>query len=63
MPVCPHCSHRWGELAKPIQVTEENRETIDRAIRFVREDEEDETITEGRALELVCADFLAGAKR
>jgi len=46
--------------AYPIVVTPDQRETIDRAIRSVREAEEDDSIKEGRCIELICADFLGG---
>lgn len=46
--------------AKPIIVTPAQRAMIDQAVRIVRADEGDDQITEGRAIELICADFLAG---
>lgn len=48
-------------MAVPIQVTTEQRETIGQAVDALREREGDDDITEGRAIELICADFLAGA--
>jgi hypothetical protein len=45
--------------AKPLQVTPAMRETIDRAIETLRLNEGDGTITEGRCIELICADYLA----
>lgn len=47
-------------MAKPIKVTAEQRETIDQAIAEVRGEAGDESLSEGRCIELVCADFLAG---
>ena len=46
--------------AKPIFVTPAQRIVINRAVEIVRRMEEDPEITEGRALELISADFLAG---
>ena len=51
--------HNTGN-AKPIAVTPAQRETIDRAIERVRLMNDDTTLTEGRCLELACADWLAG---
>jgi hypothetical protein len=45
-----------------ITFTEEQKQVVDSAIRSVRRDQEDDSITEGRALELICGDYLAGAK-
>lgn len=49
------------EMGKPIKVTKEMRETIDAAIKALREEEGDNKITEGRCLELISADYLASA--
>ncbi len=47
---------------KPIVVTEEQRETIGRAIRAIRQKESAPEMTEGRCIELISADYLAGAE-
>ncbi len=47
------------EMGKPIKVTKEMRETIDVAISVLKLQEGDMTITEGRVIELICADWLA----
>jgi ParB-like chromosome segregation protein Spo0J len=44
---------------RPIIVTAEQRETVDRAIERCREMAEDRTISEGRCIELICADYCA----
>jgi hypothetical protein len=49
------------ELGRAVVLTVEQRETIDAAIARVRESEGDPEIAEGRCLELVCGDYLAGA--
>jgi ParB/RepB/Spo0J family partition protein len=49
-----------GKKADAIAVTEEQRETIDRAIERCRELAEDKTLSEGRCVELICADYNAG---
>jgi hypothetical protein len=46
--------------AKPISVTPAQRLTIDRAIEYLRKSEGEEEWTEGRIIELICADFLGG---
>jgi hypothetical protein len=46
--------------SKSINVTIEQSVIIDEAIERVREDEDDVTMSEGRCLELICADYLAG---
>lgn len=48
-----------ADAARPIIVTPNQRVMIDRAIARVREISEDEAITEGRSIELICADYLA----
>lgn len=48
------------DMAKPIFVTEEQRETIDAAIDKVRTISGDDAITEGRCIELICGDYLGG---
>lgn len=47
--------------AKPIIVTPDQRETIDRAVALIREREGDGEIKEGRCVELIAADFLASS--
>jgi len=48
------------DMGKPIHVTEEQREVFMRAADKVRADTDDQTITEGRCVELLAADYLAG---
>lgn len=48
------------DMGKPLALTIEQREVVDRAVAAVREHEGHEDISEGRAIELVCGDFLAG---
>lgn len=48
-------------MAKPIKVTEEQWEVIDQAINIIKFQTEDMKITAGRALELICGDFLSGS--
>jgi ParB-like chromosome segregation protein Spo0J len=43
-----------------ILVTHDQKEVIDRAMAKVRKESEDEEMKDGRALELICADYLAG---
>ena len=50
------------DLAEPIRVTGEQRETIDFAIKVLRESEADPAMSEGRCLELLAADFISGMK-
>ena len=57
-----------GDTDKPkagpvLLLTTEQREIVDQAIEKVREMAEDGTLSEGRCIELICADYLAGAKR
>lgn len=49
------------EMGKPIKVTYDQRELIDEAINLVRMQEQEYRMSEGRAIELLCADFIAGA--
>lgn len=49
------------EKVKPIKVSKEQREIFEQAVSILREKENDSTITEGRALELFCAEYLSGA--
>ena len=44
---------------KSIQVTEEQHDIIIRAVQKLRTDEDDKEASEGRCLELICANFLA----
>ena len=46
----------------PLGLTAEQREIVNQAIYKVREMAEDGTLSEGRCIELICADYLAGAK-
>ena len=46
--------------AKPIFVTPEQRETINQAIAQLRASEGDDTITEGRCVELMAGEWLGG---
>ena len=48
------------EKGDPIFVTKGQRETIGRAIATVRQQADQPDMSEGRALELLCADWLAG---
>lgn len=50
------------DRGKSLVLTVEQREVVDRAIAAVREHEGYADISEGRAIELVCGDFLAGPK-
>lgn len=61
MPQCPDCGETFAVLAKPVILVEEHRVTVDRAIAAIRSSEGAE-VSEGRAIELVCADFLAGVE-
>ena len=47
-------------VQRAYDVTDEQATVIDGAVAALREREQDETIKPGRALELICADFLAG---
>ena len=46
---------------KAVTVTEEQREVFERALERLREINADYSISEGRALELICADYLSGS--
>lgn len=48
------------DMGKSLVLTVEQREVVDRAIAAVREHEDCADISEGKAVELVCGDFLAG---
>jgi len=47
-------------LGKPLQLTLEQRQVVDRAIAAVRA-QEGTDLSEGRCVELICADYLSGA--
>lgn len=47
------------EMGKPIKLTIDQRITIDEAISALRLREDDSKISEGRVIELLCADFLS----
>ena len=48
------------DMGAPLILTMEQRGVVDRAVKAVRENEGYDDISEGRAIELVCGDFLAG---
>jgi hypothetical protein len=50
------------EMGKSIKVTAEMRETINSAINIVKLQEGDAKMSEGRAIELICADWLSGSR-
>ena len=47
------------DMGSPVMLTVDQRLTVDRAIEKVREMEDGAAMSEGRAIELVCGDFLA----
>jgi hypothetical protein len=47
-------------MAKPIPVTEEQRQVIDEAVARLRAEEGRDDLTDGRCLELICVDYLNG---
>ena len=47
-------------MGHPVRLTQEQRSVVDSAIAKIREAAENEDMSEGRAVELICADFLAG---
>lgn len=55
-----------GELprgkGRAVWLTEEQFETVQAAINAVRAIEDDNKISEGRAIELACLDFLSGVQ-
>jgi hypothetical protein len=51
------------KFGSPVKVTEDQRLTIDRAVALVRANEGDHGLTEGRCLELVCAEWLSGSQQ
>lgn len=44
----------------PVRLTRDQRTIVDRAVQAVRLIAEDPDLPEGRAVELICADFLSG---
>ena len=48
-------------MAQAVRLTKEQRYIFDAACHRLRVAEDDLTISEGRCLELIAADFLAGA--
>lgn len=48
------------EMGAPLFLTVEQREVVERAVESVRNHEGYEDISEGRAVELICGDFLSG---
>lgn len=50
-------------MAKPIKVTEDQWEIIDQAITIAKIQVEDNTLSAGRVLELICADWLSGMRQ
>jgi hypothetical protein len=53
----PGAEHEQGA---PLALTRGQRDVVDRAVAAVREREGDDTIPDGRAVELICADYLSG---
>ncbi len=47
-------------MGRPVRLTKDQRSIVDRAMHMLRVAEEDHTISEGRCLELICGDFIAG---
>lgn len=56
----PPNENRGTKMGQPIVVTKDQREVISRAIAKVKKDESDPSMSEGRCLELISADYLAG---
>lgn len=54
-------NRRQSCMAQAVRVTKEQRYIFDAACHRLRVAEEDLTISEGRCLELIAADYLAGA--
>lgn len=46
------------EMGKPIKLTAEQREIINQAIQILRTKENDSRISEGRALEFICIEYI-----
>ena len=55
-------TRRQSCMAQAVRVTKEQRYIFDAACHRLRVAENEMTISEGRCLELIAADFLAGAK-
>jgi hypothetical protein len=60
LPERPALGHDSPTAPHHYNATADERESIDRAIQVIRQNEGDDTIPEGRALELIAADYLAG---
>ena len=54
-------TRRQSCMAQAVRVTKEQRYIFDAACHRLRVDENEMTISEGRCLELIAADYLAGA--
>ncbi len=50
---------RPPKAGKGLNLTDEQREVVDRAVKKVRKSEGDSKMSEGRCVELICADYLA----
>lgn len=50
-----------AEMGLPIKLTKGQRMTIDAAIQAIRKSEGDSEMSEGRCIELICADYVSGA--
>lgn len=50
-----------GVMGQPVLVTNEQRLVFNQAVQHVRRQVGDLELSEGRALELLCADYIAGA--
>lgn len=50
------------DKGEPVKVTKAQRITIERAVKAMRTEVSEPDMSEGRAVELVCADYLAGAE-
>lgn len=49
------------QMGLPIKLTKGQRMTIDAAMESVRQSESEPGMSEGRCIELICADYMAGA--
>jgi len=52
---------KWDEQAPPIEVTQHQKEIIAAAVTRLRE-WKGEALPEGRALEIICVDFIESFK-
>ena len=52
---------RSNPMGRPVRLTKPQRAIFDQACRLIRHQERDLSIKEGRILELIAADFIAGA--